>query len=612
MQWYLDLSGLTLLITPDPPATDDDAAAVLVDIGATPDIRPHLGACLPASQTRILRLLPSYISVRASPEAAGLWMLTRYPPPPNLPATMVRTRQNALLLEWEHETTSMDVVISTGAIVAFLAAELPFVATPDAWELIDAATRTPQITGRVSVNLDGYLEIVSSRPQLIEAVPLPGLFRLGATRFGLPLAAREFLEAQTGLVVDRLPPLEVPPPMTTLPLELSGHHQADLEALATALSAYQAQVICWQSGLGRRVFVLAALDRLDAWPATIVTAPANLWAWQRHLDLIGRSYSMNHTDADVHLVTYHDLPRRRTLPAAPAMIFDQLSSDEAQEALPALRRLAGQRDTVRIAVESEWPEDIGEQLAVMEILRPGEFRTDIPVAARYPPDSFTRAREHIGCYISVRTRDDNDTDTRPFRRSSTRVVQATSAQHIEIEQLAGRLAGSPPHVILLELLDVVTCGPPHQMSPKIAAAAQTASAEARRGNSTAVVTRSARAMALLRQLLRPLPVEIVAPNAPAVPVPGTVHLVRFERSLPDLRGFDHVIVIDYPWSLSVLDRAVGAASSAGAERVTVIHAAGTFDDRLAVLASQRRERAAVLDDEAPPSMEEIAYLIEPR
>ena len=612
MAWYIDLSGMTLLITPDLPASDDDAAAALVDLGGTPEIRPHLGVCLPVSQAGILRRLPSHITVRTAPDATALWLATRFPASPNCPATVVRTRQDTLLLEWDYESTPMDATIGSDAILAFLAAEIPFVATPDSWVLIDTATRTPQVTGRVSLNLDGFLEVVSARPQLIEAVPLPGLFRLNAVRFGLPLAARDALTAQTGLVVDPLPSLDVPPPPSSTALELSGHHLADLEDLATALCAYQAQVICWESGLGRRVFALAALDRLDAWPAIIVTAPAYLWAWQRHLDLIGRSYSMNHSDADVHLVTYHDLSLRRSLPAAPAMIFDHLSSDEATAALPALRRLAGHRDTLRIAVESAWPEDAAEQVAVMEILRPGEFRTDVPVAERYPPDSYVRAQEHVNFYLSVRNLGDDNTDPRPFRRSATRVVQGTQAQAIEIDHLIERSAGVAAHVVLMELLDVVTCGPSHQMSPKLAAAAQIASSEARCGHAVAVVTRSARAMTLLRQLLRPLPVTVVGPDTTAEPQGGAVHLVRFERTLPDLSGFDHVVVIDYPWSLASLDRSVGPASAAGAGTVTMVHAAGTSDDRLAVLASQRRERAAAMDDTAPPTLEEIAYLIAPR
>jgi hypothetical protein len=404
-----------------------------------------------------------------------------------------------------------------------------------------------------------------------------------------------------GLIVDSFEPLEVPPPSPPA-LELSGHHLADLEDLVTALCAYQAQVISWDPGLGRRVFALAAIDRLDAWPALIVTSPSHLWAWQRHLDLMGRSYSLNHADADAHLITYHDVLRRRNLPPAPALIFDQLSSPEAVVAYPALRRLAGLRDSFRVDVEGDWPEDIDDQLGVMEILRPVEFTTEVAMAERYPPDAYSHATEHISFYRSVRHRSDYDTDPRPFRRSSTQVVSLSP----------DRLIGLPAHQALSDLLEAVTAGPPHLISPKVVSAAQIARSEALSGHSCIVVTRSRKAITLLRSLLRPIPVDVAEPGAPITARRGSVTLLRFERTWPDMRSYDHAVVLDYPWSLSVLDEAVGPASAPGVDKVTVVHAVGTLDDRMAILASRRRELASVSNDNEPPTIEEITYLIEPR
>jgi hypothetical protein len=612
MHWYLDLAGLFVIISADPPATDDDVSATLVDLGVTPETRPHVGVCIPVAQLRRLSSLRSDVTVRAAPTAEALWRLVRQGPDSNIPATLTTASFNTFLLEWENMGAPMDATIDATAIVALLAAEIPFVATPDAWERIDAVTRTGTITGRATKNLEGFLEIVSSRPQLVESMALPGLFRIDATHFGLPLAARDALVASPGgLIVDSFEPLEVPPPSPPA-LELSGHHLADLEDLVTALCAYQAQVISWDPGLGRRVFALAAIDRLDAWPALIVTSPSHLWAWQRHLDLMGRSYSLNHADADAHLITYHDVLRRRNLPPAPALIFDQLSSPEAVVAYPALRRLAGLRDSFRVDVEGDWPEDIDDQLGVMEILRPVEFTTEVAMAERYPPDAYSHATEHISFYRSVRHRSDYDTDPRPFRRSSTQVVSLSPEHLVAIDELADRLIGLPAHQALSDLLEAVTAGPPHLISPKVVSAAQIARSEALSGHSCIVVTRSRKAITLLRSLLRPIPVDVAEPGAPITARRGSVTLLRFERTWPDMRSYDHAVVLDYPWSLSVLDEAVGPASAPGVDKVTVVHAVGTLDDRMAILASRRRELASVSNDNEPPTIEEITYLIEPR
>ena len=611
MRWHLDLVGLFAVVTPDLPATDDDVLSLLADLAVPTEIRPHLGVCFPVAALPRLTKLPIDVTVQPSDDIYGLWQIVRYPPPPNLPATLLRTGPDRFLLEWLFYKEPLEARLEVHQVLGLLVTEIPFVATPDAWELIDAATSSTKLTGRVSLNVDGFLEITSSRPQQIELLDLPGLFRIDHTHFGLPLAARGALTAEMGLVLETIPPLEVPPPSPTS-LVLSGHHHADLESLVTSLCAYQAQIIEWEGGLGRRVFALAALDRLDAWPALIVTTPAQLWAWQRHLDLIGRSYSMRSLDTDAHLITYHDLAHRRTTPRAPAIVFDQLSSDDAVQARTALLKLANLRDTVRIDVESEVPSSIEEQLAIMEILRPVEFRSDVPVAERYVPDAFSHAAAHVGFYRSTRRRTDADVDTRPFRRSSTRTTTLSADHQVALNNASERLAGQPAHQALAEIFEIVAAGTSSLISPKVSAAAEIARKEMTKSHSCAVLTRSAKVTTLLRAMLRPLPVDVVAPGTAVQAKPGTITLVRFERTWPDLRAFDHVVVVDYPWTLSVLDAAVGQAAGAGSDRVTVLHAPNTIDDRLAVLASRRREMSAFTDDTLPPTLEEILYLVTPR
>lgn len=612
MAWYVDISGLFVFITASSPATDDDVINALVDLGISSEIRPHLGVCVPVAQLSRLGQIRPDVVVSPSPALEPLWQLVRNPPQASLPATMTVVSFNTFHLEWDHQGTPLDVYLESSHIVALLATEVAFVATQDAWERIDALTRASTITGKVSVNLDGFMEIVSSRPQLVEAMPLPGLFRIDPTHFGLPLAAREaLLSAPGGLLVGYIPPPELPAPSTSS-LELSSHHQVDLERLVFDLSAYQAKVICWESGLGRRIFALAALDRLDAWPALIVTPPSQLWSWQRHLDLLGRSYSINHSDADVHLVTYHDVARRRSVASVPALIFDQLSSQEAVSAHQALRRLAGLKGALRIDIESAWPNSPYEQLAIMELLRPGEFSTEYSLAERYPPDAFEHFIQHVSFYMSSRRRGDLDTDPHPFRRSTVVTVSLSDAHRLAFDDYSRLLIGSSASSALFELLELITAGPSNLISPKIVTAVQLAKAELSTNRSCAIVTRSIKAQTLLRSLLRPSKVDVVAPGAAPSPAPRTVSLVRFERSWPDLRAFDHVIILDYPWSLSVIDQSVGPSTGPGPDQVTIIHAVESLDDRMAVLATRRRELASVSHDDDPPSIDEIIYLVEPR
>jgi len=192
------------------------------------------------------------------------------------------------------------------------------------------------------------------------------------------------------------------------------------------------------------------------------------------------------------------------------------------------------------------------------------------------------------------------------------VVSLSDDHQRALEEISERLVGVMASEALSEILEMITAGAEHIISPKLSAAAAIAKKEMAKNHSCVLVTRSKRAATLLRSMLRPIPIDMVEPGAPAQPVKGRVSIVRFEKSWPDLRGFDHVVILDYPWSLAVIDEAVGAASATGADRVTLIHASDSVDDRLAVLASRRREISGIGDDSAPPTLEEISYLVEPR
>ena len=87
----------------------------------------------------------------------------------------------------------------------------------------------------------------------------------------------------------------------------------------------------------------------------------------------------------------------------------------------------------------------------------------------------------------------------------------------------------------------------------------------------------------------------------------------FEVIVPDLRGFDEVVLLEYPWSTALIDAAVGHASvPRGPRSVAVMHSPGTVDDRLAVHAARRRELSPTDDPHQPPDQGELEHLLSPR
>lgn len=610
----LSLSGLTVLVDTQDGLTSE-AWAYLSGAGVEPTQAVTGELSFPVAKLTSLVNLPQQVTTLSEEAIRSLVTLVEFPSLDGAPAELSVDPDGSMWLRWHDGTQEWTEQFHPGSAAALLTAEIPFVATQAGFEALRAACQLPLLVGRCRLNRDGFIEVTTSKPQLVEAAPLTGLFRLDETHYGVPLPYIDCLDSAPGFVWEGfLPRLERgPAKLPPMPMPLSAHAAADLRTLVDSLAAYGTQAIVWDSGLGRRVFALAAIEALDAWPTLVVCAPSALWVWQRHVEMFSRTVALfggGGGDADVQLMTYEEFSRRPNLGSPQAVIFDDMTDPAASGAdvAAAVVSLGGLVDAYRIGIARGWPQTPKELNAAMSMLRPGEFQADLPVFDRYPADSVARLREHAACYVSQRRAGDPGRDETEFRRSSVVPLEVPRALKQELDALRTRSATEA--VILAEELEVCSAGSKFVLSPKIAEAVSRAQTGLDDGRRVAVLTRHRRTESLLRGLLRAYAPQTADMTSSRVAPQHRLVLVRFERELPDLRWFDEVIVVDYPWSVALLDAAVGPPTSEdGPLRVTCLHLTGTLDDRLAELAARRRELGAVIDQSGPPTPAEISYLV---
>lgn len=557
--------------------------------------------------------------VAADETLRAIVALLERPPDEGRPAALDLSPAGRLTLEWRHDGQTLRDEMPDAAAAALLSCDIPFVASGPAWDRVRDRSVLPPLAARARVNLDGYVELAATRPQLVESAPLPGLFRIDETHFGLARAYAAAVDGVDDIVWDERPPAPPAPPAPVEPaVALSPHHRADLDAFVAALVADRTQVIAWEPGLGRRLFALVALDQLDAWPALVVCPPSALWAWQRQLDLVGRSHALTHDRADARVVAYPSLvaggegqsPR---LDVAAVVVDEPLAATARRdEVRAALRRLGGLADAYTVGVSSSWPDDAAAAVEAMALLRPGEFRADVPLAQRYPVSPDARAREHVAAYLARR----RDADGAPpsFRRSRVVAVPPPREQEDALTAAAADDGVRGVRQRLADVVEIASAGTPRRSGAKVAAAAQLAVEHRDAGRRVVVATRFERTASRLRVLLRNAGAVVADAATPrvadALADPAALVIVRFDRDLGDLRAADVVVVVDYPPSTLAIERAVGAAADPqGPELVVCVHLEGTVDDRLAILAARRRELASVLDADAALSDREAAYLL---
>ena len=605
----LNLAGLQVVVGTSSSDTDT-VYAYLGSVGLSAETSHDSITTFPASELRKLLALPQQVELVPRGDLLALWTLMTRPPEGESAVVVTLETPEQFNLSWYDGNVNLNEPLHMRAAPAFMALEVSFVADNDTWDELLAASRLPVLLGRARVNLDGFVEIATSKAQRVEASPLRALFRINETHYGLPLAYAADVNNTPGYIWEgRRPTYDRPPSeLPELPFALSGHARSDLRGLVDRLADRRAEAVVWGRGLGRRVYTLAAIEALDAFPLLIVTFPHALWAWQRHLDLLGRSYSLTHERADVHLVTYRDLVARSNIPSPASVIFDDLQQSD-DEQLTALHRLDGLLDVYRVSCSSSFPEKTARAVELMSVLKPAEFRHNIPLISRYPLRPEARAKEHVESYLSRRNA--NDTAEHGFRKSTVELLPPTSEQLQAFETAIDERREHSES--LAEALLIVSAGPSTSVSPKVSRAVEIARTESTRGRRIALVTRHPRTAQLIRSALRPLGVAMVENADRMNDNEAKIVIVRADGRTGDLREYDHVVLVDYPWSSLATESAIGnAGESVGPQQVTVLHLDCPLDDRSALLAARRRELGAVTDPYAPPTDEEIVYLLSQR
>lgn len=591
----ISLRGQSILLAPD-DGDSQRAAAYLQSVGIRATIDEVGLLTFPAADLDRLLDLPDRVVLLPTGDVGTLLHLLGSPEGSVL-VTLDSPR--VLNVSWVDATGECNEPLDVASTPALLSLGVPVVADQETWSALHAASALPEVLARARVNLDGFVELTTTVPQQVESLALPGLFRIDETRFGLSLAAVRHLDAIPGVLWDGTVPSYDPPPadVGSLPLVLSQASRSHLRFLVERLAFSRSLAVVWPRGTGRRVFSLAAIESLDAYPLGILCRPALLWAWRRHLDLLGRRPSLL-TGGDVRLVPYSESHRIVEGPPPASLILDDL---EKLVAVPGgLARIASQlapleadADVIRLAVSSSLPDDLEDVYAFFASLRPGEFRVGVPAVSRYASPSEPRLREHAELYV---LRHAGRADTSTFRRSE--VVS------VPCDESLGRILADLPdpgespvrrRETLAQTLTLLREGGDDHIGVKTPYALDIMKEALSRGERVTVFTGSTRCSRILRGLLGGQ---------------DTAKLTLLETVPGRPVESDLVLVIEYPKAFTILDDAVVEASdSQGPTRVVLIHVEDSVEDRLAVLALVRSELAGSRDPQGEFSGAEVDYLL---
>lgn len=570
------------------------ALHVLKDIGVDATNEPA-GIRIHVKDLR--RLVEAYEKIRLACEHPLDIMaeLLSNPPVEEAPVVVTIDTPETLNLSWPGEKFEHNESFPASASAALIAAGIPVVAHPEAWSRLAGSTVIPLPLAHARIGAGKYIELTTPAPYKLAASGLPALFQTGEAKYGIPITHADRVRRTPGIMwsgptptVERLPARTE---RTTY--RLSKHAEEELEKLASDVGETFSRTVCWTSGLGRRVFALAAIDRLDGWPCTILATPSYIWAWHRIAGMFERTIASTHPRADIHLLLYQHAAVRPDSPAS--LIFDEASTlvTENPELLGSTKTYEALLDPYRIALASHLPEDPQKLKDLMALVRPAEFRRGLPYMALYPNEAERRLKEHAACYLSIRT--ERDAVPAGFPSSGTIKTRPTLGMRKLLEEILSE--DRDPAAKAAEALDLISRGSGSTLSPKIPAAVGKAREAISEGCSIAIVANGQETLDIIGSMLGEKEKELV-------------NLVEAGRNPPrNLKAYNRVLYVDYPQSFSYIDESVGRLGSPGCpRRVDIIHMAGTTDDRIARISGIRHESSALVDPNRPYTDSELAAI----
>ncbi len=371
-----------------------------------------------------------------------------------------------LNINYNHRGSTLNDHLPLDLLPAFLSLEIPYRASTSLLELIRNYNTYPYIVGRAFRDMDDYLRIDTVSPQLLEEAKLPGLFKISELSYGIALNYQEELESVKGIIVEYKNYKILNEEKIKLPYELSEHSGERLKEFENKLLVNKSQVVVWEKGLGRRVFCLAVMESLENYPLLIISQASGVWAWKRHISMIGRSGSLTSSDFDIQIVTYDDVKRGVVINSPRAIIYDDVEKIiQDKELLKALRIMDGVMDAYRIGCCNEFPIDSKDQNSIMSLIKPFEFSSEVAIIDRYPLNSELAFKQHIQPYILKSENGLGSKSAKTFKRSSVEVVEFDDVFLEKIDKLAEN--NDISFDFLSRLMECISTGSDEFISPKI-------------------------------------------------------------------------------------------------------------------------------------------------
>lgn len=377
-----------------------------------------------------------------------------------------------LLLEHEH---------------LLLVVNIPLIYSRRARRLVDTRRKVPLVLGYAQMSIDDYIEIETKVPQMLESSGIPYLFKVTATKYGVPANQLEYLQKSKGIVISDSGMSVRRQEVKTFDSNLShlGVLVDDLTGMLTILNA-RPYMIVEGDNASRLALLLLSLVRTTS-TVHVTTHPENIWLWYAYASYLNVSAGPQESQARVIVTTYDQL-----LTAGRHEYRCVIYDTPPPSRLVHVDPLKGMLNCQKIALV-RCNASLAERLHAAALVRSVEFNEHLRNASTTEQSSDQQLRAHIDMYTYIFS----------YSLQAQMLLPSLSNQTVELSEqqtsvVNGLLSTKADLLDVTRYLDIGTAS---SLSPKVSKTLEIVHDHALKQIPVTIVASSAETVSMLKKLI---------------------------------------------------------------------------------------------------------------
>lgn len=290
---------------------------------------------------------------------------------------VVRYENSEFNVSWKSGKIAFNERISTDSMPAFLRLEFNFTADTLTWGEVNRSVYAPINIGVAKISFDGYIEINTNLPQLLETSGITSLFKISEYNYGCPLSSINELQSKS-ISLEEI----------NSDSELLSKININESEIINKLSSAKIVAFDKIEELSKYSFSEHILSNVKHNYAVIVANSYNYVGWRLF---------QNNTKQKLFVLNYENKITDKIASDTDLVIFDVEIDNEID--FLNLKHFDSIYSIFKVLLLKYSDYTTDQRLDLFNCIKPSEFKSSKSIFSRYPKSTYISAENHMSSYL---------------------------------------------------------------------------------------------------------------------------------------------------------------------------------------------------------------------